>query len=240
MLYDVLNTVAARSTLERWIHVKAFIPDWYHLLNLYHTQRRRWGKQTSWGGIFFFFLRQLRSGFFQKGLQLSADLVQSDLLKISWHDPRGERWLIVTPPPLLVEYRCEPGYKCHCGRTAVPTSNHRKWHHAMRTTPAQLFSRQCLSLQLLLEFSQLFVSHSSVFSTHHTLSYWFYFFISTSLSLAVSTAMTLIKFVALTRASRVMLNPRQCSIPQGESSARVLHFIKMPVCLNGSPGCIES
>lgn len=99
MLYDVLNTVAARSTLERWIHVKAFIPDWYHLLNLYHTQRRRWGKLTSWGGIFFFFLRQLRSGFFQKGLQLSADLVQSDLLKISWHDPRGERWLIVTPPP---------------------------------------------------------------------------------------------------------------------------------------------
>lgn len=111
----------------------------------------------------------------------------------------------------------------------------------MRTTPAQLFSRQSLSCCI---YRSGF--HSSLFlilpflSSHLTLSYWFYFFISTSLSLAVSAAVTLIKFAALTRASRVMLNPRQCSIPPGESSARVPHFIKMPVCLNGSAGCKES
>lgn len=43
-----------------------------------------------------------------------------------------------------------------------------------------------VSLAAINKFSQLFLSHSSVFSSHLTLSYWFYFFLSTSLSLAVS------------------------------------------------------
>ncbi len=124
-------------------------------------------------------------------------------------------------PLCLVHYRCEPAYKWYF----YATSNDRTWHHTMTATPAQLFSHwslpRCLHRSTF-RSSLLLIPHDPLWcllfhAPSHFLSSIFSFFpfISASLSLALSTSVTLIKFAALTRASGVMLNSRQCNRPPG-------------------------